>query len=272
MLQTYTAFTTCPRWRCPVGAGANRVRHVGGRCVASRARSAAWSASVEVAGTRANLRLARHRHNAHAPSPMTYDKAYFDKWYRSRTHRVRTPAQIRRIVAFTLSAAEYVLDRPVRTVLDVGAGEGHWQPMLAAVRPNLRYIGVEPSEYAVQRFGRRRGLRLGTVERLADLGLHETHPEGFDLVICCGVLNYLPSKQIAGVLEQLRLHTSGLAWLELFTKDDEIEGDVATMRPKPPAWYGARLAAAGFVPCGLHLYAPRDLAIGLAALETGERS
>ena len=203
---------------------------------------------------------------------MTYDKAYFDKWYRSRTHRVRTQAQIRRIVAFTLAAAEYVLDRPVRTVLDVGAGEGHWQPLLKALRPKLRYIGVEPSEYAVQRFGRQRGVRLGSVERLEELGLHEKHPEGFDLVICCGVLNYVPGRDVATALDQLQRHTAGLAWLELFTRDDEIEGDVATMRPKAPAWYRKRIADAGFVPCGLHLYAPRDLAIGLAALETGPRA
>ncbi len=200
---------------------------------------------------------------------MSYDKAYFDKWYRSRTHRVRTPAQIRRIVAFTLAAAEYVLDRPVRTVLDVGAGEGHWQPLLQALRPSLRYIGVEPSAYAVTRFGRRRGLRLGSIERLSDLVLHEEHPEGFDLVICCGVLNYVPARDVGSALEELRLHTSGLAWIELFTRDDEIEGDVTTMRPKSAAWYRKRMHAAGFVACGLHLYAPRDLAIGLAALETG---
>ena len=200
---------------------------------------------------------------------MAYDQAYFDKWYRSRTHRVRTPAQIRRIVAFTLAAAEYVLDRPIRTVLDVGAGEGHWQPILKALRPKLTYVGVEPSAYAVGRFGRRRGLRQGSVERLTDLSLHATHPEGFDLVICCGVLNYVPVPLLGAALEQLQLHTGGLAWLELFTRDDEIEGDVAELRPRAPAWYRERFKAAGLVPCGLHLYAPLDRAAGFTALELG---
>ncbi|MCC7053377.1 MAG: class I SAM-dependent methyltransferase [Gemmatimonadaceae bacterium] len=199
---------------------------------------------------------------------MAYDQAYFDKWYRSRTHRVRTPAQIRRIVAFTVAAAEYVLDRPIRTVLDVGAGEGHWQPILRALRPRLTYIGVEPSQYAVSRYGRRRNLRLGSVERLTELSLHEEHPEGFDLVICCGVLNYVPAKHIGAALEQLQLHTGGLAWLELFTRDDEIEGDVAELTPRAPAWYRDRFSDAGYVPCGLHLYAPLDLAAGLTAFET----
>jgi len=200
---------------------------------------------------------------------MAYDKAYFDKWYRSRHHRVRTPAQIRRIVAFTLAAAEYVLDRPVRTVLDVGAGEGHWQPALKRLRPSLTYVGVEPSPYAVERYGKRRGLRLGSVETLTDLHLHERYQEGFDLVICCGVLNYVRTDALGSALDQLALHTSGVAWLELFTAHDEIEGDIATMHPKTAAWYRKRLATAGLVPCGLHLYAPADRAAALAALETG---
>lgn len=200
---------------------------------------------------------------------MAYDKAYFDKWYRSRQHRVRTPAQVRRIVHFTVAAAEYVLDRPIRTVLDVGAGEGNWQPLLTALRPSITYVGVEPSEYAVQRFGRRRGLRAGSVETLGALELHATWPEGFDLVVCSGVLNYVSDRAIGDALEQLQLHTGGVAFLELFTKDDEIEGDIATMRPRSAAWYRERVRRASLVPCGLHLYAPADRAAGLSALETG---
>jgi len=217
--------------------------------------------------TMANLRSCEISHNSPHPDGMTYDKAYFDKWYRDRHHRVRTAAQIRRIVAFTVSAAEYVLDRPIRTVLDVGAGEGHWQPVLRSLRPSIRYVGVEPSTYAVERFGRRRGLRQGSVESLADLHLHEQYPEGFDLVICCGVLNYVAPRAIGAALEQLQLHTSGLAWLEVFTKHDEIEGDVAALSPKPATWYRERFARAGLVACGLHLYAPLDRAAGLTALE-----
>ena len=199
---------------------------------------------------------------------MAYDKAYFDKWYRNRHHRVRTPAQIRRIVSFTVAAAEYVLDRPVRTVLDVGAGEAHWQPMLKAMRPKLRYVGVEPSAYAVKRFGARRGLQLGSVESLDALNLHAEFPEGFDLVVCCGVLNYVATKVLGSALEQLHLHTSGVAWLELFTQHDDIEGDVAKLRPRPAAWYRKRFREAGLVSCGMHLYAPTDRAAGLTALET----
>jgi SAM-dependent methyltransferase len=199
---------------------------------------------------------------------MTYDKAYFDKWYRDRRHRVRTPAQIRRIVSFAVSAAEYVLDRPIRTVLDVGAGEGHWQPLLTSMRPRVHYIGIEPSEYAVARYGSRRGLRNGSVETLDALSLHTEFPDGFDLVVCCGVLNYVPTRRLGAALTQLQLHTSGVAWLELFSAQDDIEGDVARLRPKSANWYRAKFRDAGLVACGLHLYAPTDRAAGLSALES----
>ena len=68
---------------------------------------------------------------------MRYDRAYFDKWYRSPRHRVKSPGELRRQAAFVLAAAEYILGRPVRTVLDVGSGEGQWNPALRRLRPSL---------------------------------------------------------------------------------------------------------------------------------------
>ncbi|MDZ7630554.1 MAG: class I SAM-dependent methyltransferase [Gemmatimonadaceae bacterium] len=144
--------------------------------------------------------------------------------------------------------------------------------MLRALRPRLRYVGVEPSAYAVGRFGTARGLRQGSVETLDALRLHEEYPEGFDLVVCCGVLNYVPTRALGAALELLQVHTSGLAWLEIFTQHDAIEGDVAALTPRPASWYRERFRRAGLVPCGLHLYAPADRAAGLTALETGRIS
>jgi hypothetical protein len=135
------------------------------------------------------------------------------------------------------------------------------------MRPGLRYVGVEPSEYAVRRFGARRGLVQGSVESLTPLGLHRQRPEGFDLVICCGVLNYVPARLLPHALEELALHTGGVAWLELFTSRDDIQGDIATMRRRSPEWYASQLAAAGLTACGLHLYLPADRALSMASLE-----
>src|SRR6185503_10729096 len=108
-----------------------------------------------------------------------YDRAYFDKWYRSRRYRVKSPNDRRREVSFALAAAELVLGRPVRTALDIGCGEGQWRAELRRRRPSLEYFGVDGSAYVVKRFGRRRNIQLGTIEALDALVL----PARVDLVI-----------------------------------------------------------------------------------------
>ncbi len=87
--------------------------------------------------------------------PRHYDQQYFDRWYRDPRHRVFTAAERARRVAVVLSVAEYVLGRRVRSVLDVGAGEGHWRAPLIEARPRIEYVGLDPSPYVVERFGQR---------------------------------------------------------------------------------------------------------------------
>ena len=119
-----------------------------------------------------------------------FDQAYFDKWYRHPTHRVKSPAELARQVAFVLHTTEWVLGRPVRSVLDVGCGEGQWRAALRKHRPRLQYTGVDPSEWAVAKHGKHRGLMLGGITSLDTLPLDDA----YDLVVCCGMLNYLAAE------------------------------------------------------------------------------
>jgi SAM-dependent methyltransferase len=192
-----------------------------------------------------------------------YDKAYFDKWYRHPRHRVKSPTDVARQARFVVAAAEYLLERPVRTVLDVGSGEGNWLPALRKIRPGVRYYGVDASEYAVARWGRRRNIRLGTIGTLGTLGL----PEDFDLVICCGVLMYLDADELRAGLPEIRRLSNGACYFEVFTSADDVTGDFDTRTARSPAWWRRELGRAGFVPCGLHVYLPRELEGVAAALE-----
>ena len=153
--------------------------------------------------------------------PAHYDRAYFDKWYRHPAHRVKTPRYLARQVACVVSVAEYLLERRITTVLDVGAGEGHWRPVLRRMRPGLRYYGVDPSEYAVRRFGRRRNIQLGSLGTIRELPL----PRAFDLIVCCGVLNYVPEDEIPEGVRALRALARGPIYLEVFAREDDAEGD-----------------------------------------------
>lgn len=194
-----------------------------------------------------------------------YDRAYFDRFYRRVRTRVHSREDVERKVRLALSAAEFMLGREVRTVLDVGAGEGAWQPILTRLRREIRYLGVEPSEYAVERFGARRNLRRGSFDGLdaARVG------KGFDLIVCADVMNYLSTGELRRGLEQIAARLRGLAYLEIYTAVDELTGDLKAIDLREPAYYERALKRAGLVRCGMHCYVGERLAHRVVAMEGG---
>lgn len=192
-----------------------------------------------------------------------FDRRYFDRWYRHPDHRIGTPADLDRTVRFAVSAAEYVLARPIRSVLDVGAGEGRWAPVIRRIRPRAKYHGVEPSRYALARYGARRNLHAGTADDLDRIFPGRV----FDLVICCSVLNYLPPATVARALRQIARHTGGLSYMEIFTSADAVQGDTNGWYTDTPRGYRALIARAGLRACGLHCYVPARSQSDLVALE-----
>lgn len=196
----------------------------------------------------------------------TYDKSYFDRWYRNARTRVVERVDVERKALFAVGAAEYLLGRRVESVLDVGCGEGAWQPVLARFRPRAAYLGVDPSEYAIRRFGRRRNLRLGSFAALDEAGL-----EGpYDLVICVGVVNYLTPRELAAGLQTIAAATSGMAFVEAFATGDEIEGDTVEWRWRKAAWWREQFRQAGLTPVGMHCYVPPAIRENTVALERSD--
>lgn len=191
-----------------------------------------------------------------------YDQAYFDKWYRHPAHRVGSRTRLRREIDVVVAVTEQLLERSIRSVLDVGAGEGRWQPLLQSLRPGSRYAGVEPGEYAVQRWGARRNLRQGDLASLDTLGLDGP----FDLVVCADVLHYLPTPQLRRGLAKLIPFVGGVAYLPTFTVEDDIVGDRVEFQRRRAASYRSMLHAVGLVAIGLQLYVTRPRARDLAAL------
>lgn len=192
-----------------------------------------------------------------------YDQAYFDRWYRDPRHRVTTPAGVRRKVRLVLGIAEALLERPVKRVLDVGCGEGAWRSHLLEERPNIVYVGVDSSEYVVKRFGRARGIQLGSFGTLDDIGLNGP----FDLVICCDVLQYLAANELARGLCAIEQLLEGVAYIEAFTTADELEGDTRDWHHRTPKWYRQEFRAAGLTAVGMHCYVGEALKERTLALE-----
>ena len=156
----------------------------------------------------------------------TYDRAYFDKWY--RRGEIGGSARLARKVALAVATAEYHLERPIRSVLDIGAGEGAWRAPLLKLRPKLQYMGFDSSEYAVRRYGARRNLHLA---RFSDFEALRPCPP-VDLLVCSDVLHYLGAREIDRGLPGLAALCGGVAFLECFTREDRAEGDDEGERQK----------------------------------------
>ena len=196
-----------------------------------------------------------------------YDRDYFERWYRDpalRAEAIGGRARLERKVSLALATAEYWLDRPVRSVLDVGCGEGAWQPVLRRLRPKATYLGFDSSEYAVERFGARRGLHLAAFADFA----HLRPSAPVDLLVCSDVLHYLDTRELDRGLPGLAELCGGVAFLETFTREDAIDGDTAGFRRRPAAFYRGRFARAGFRALGSHLYLGPALSGLASTLET----
>lgn len=193
----------------------------------------------------------------------TYDRRYFDHWY--RREGVQEPQRLARKVALAVSVAEHYLERPIRSVLDIGCGEGAWRAPLLKLRPKVRYLGFDSSEYAIVRHGARRNLHLACFGDFA--WLRPCAPA--DLLVCADVLHYLPTRELNQGLQGLAELCGGVAFLEAFTAEDEFEGDTDGFQPRTARWYRRRLQAQGFTPVGSHCWLGPALAQAPSALERG---
>jgi len=198
--------------------------------------------------------------------PKVYDEAYFRRWYHDPAQRVITPEAVARKVRLVVGIAESLLERPIRTVLDVGCGEGAWRAHLRRLRPAVRYTGVESSEYAVRRFGRLRGIRQGTFGALGEVRL----AAAYDLIVVCDVLQYVPEGELAIGLRAIAERLSGVTYLEAYATEDAIEGDLGAWHHRSAEQYRRHFRRAGLTPVGMHCYVGPALADRTVALERGQ--
>lgn len=165
--------------------------------------------------------------NASAPAVPTwravkeYDRRYFQRWYHDPSTRIGTAETTRRKARLAVSAAEFMLTRTIRSVLDIGCGDGLWLAAINKLRPGIRYVGIDPSSYVVERLSKRYDVRLGTLGELAKLKLGKS----FDLIVCADVIQYVADDDLRRGLAAVRRLTGGVAYVEAFTTEDGMEGD-----------------------------------------------
>lgn len=192
-----------------------------------------------------------------------YDRAYFDHWYRTGTHRVGSQAALARKVAMAVATAEYYLGRPIKSVLDIGCGEAPWRSALLKLRPDLAYRGLDSSEYVVSRYGRSRNIGLA---QFGDLE-HLRFDDSVDLLVCSDVLHYVGDAELRRGLAGFAELCHGLAFIEAFSSEDAPAGDVAGFIPRSTMRYRNAFRRAGLVACGSHCYLSPASNASVAMLE-----
>ena len=198
------------------------------------------------------------------PGTHRFDADYYRRYYGDQRTRVSDATAIRDLARFVAAYARY-LAVPVRSILDVGCGVGHWRHAARELWPKARYHGVEYSAHLCERFGWIQG-------SITDLDVRAaTGREEFDLVICQGVLQYLDDKAAAKALTNLGRWCDGVLYLEALTALDwrrncdraRTDGDVHL---RDGDWYRQRLARR-FRAAGGGVFVSRRAGVTLFELE-----
>ena len=181
-----------------------------------------------------------------------FDRAYYDRWYRNDETRTFMTEYTPVIARFVLAYLDY-LELEVKTVLDAGCGLGHWGTALKDLGRDVRYQGLETSDYLCRELGWERG-------SIADYQAEEP----FDLVVCQGVLQYLSDAECKAAIDNLATLCSQALYLEVLTRRDARENcipertdtDVYLRKGK---WYRKRLGE-HFINLGGGLFLSRTCA------------
>ena len=206
----------------------------------------------------------READQQHPDDDGPFDSAYYQRYYGAAATRVSDQREIDRLATFVKGYLDY-LEVPVRSVLDIGCGVGHWQQASARLWPKARYYGVEYSYYLCEEYGWHRG-SVTELDPERELGR-----ASFDLVVCQGVLQYLSNKDAAKALRNLADWTDGALYLEALTQRDWDEncdqsvtdGDVHL---RTASFYRRRLRE-HFQDCGGGVFCARRAGVSLFELE-----
>ncbi|MFK7741289.1 MAG: trans-aconitate 2-methyltransferase [Planctomycetota bacterium] len=193
-----------------------------------------------------------------------FGEDYYRRYYEDKSTRVSDLEEIGRLATFVHGYLEY-LQIPVRSILDVGCGVGHWQQMQKKLWPRARYYGVEYSEHLCERFGFHHASAT-ELDPKRDLGRAT-----FDLVVCQGVLQYLTDKEAAMALRNLGEWTDGALYLEALTQkdwDQNCDRSVTdgNVHLRPAGYYRKRLRD-DFQDCGGGVFCSRSAGVSLFELE-----
>ena len=193
----------------------------------------------------------------------TFDADYYERHYGSAETRVHSADEVAKLTTAVVSFIEW-WQHPIETVLDVGAGVGHWGAWFKKHRPKVQYRSTEFSAHAAKKYGHEQ--RDITKWRAK---------ETFDLVVCQGVLPYLDDAGAAKAIENLSAMAGAFLYLESITKRDirevcDVDKTDIKVHDRTGKWYRARLDK-HFLEVGCGIWCKRDAGVLFYELESSGR-
>ncbi|MCC6216791.1 MAG: class I SAM-dependent methyltransferase [Polyangiaceae bacterium] len=137
-----------------------------------------------------------------------FDEAYYHRFYESPKTRVVSPEEHAHLAEFVFAFARHNRIE-MKSVLDIGAGIGLWQRWIEQNAKGVTYVGTEVS----QAMCKKHGFQHRDIARWRDRKKH-------DLIVCQGVLQYLPDPDVAPAIANIAAMSRGLVYVEVTTRAD----------------------------------------------------
>lgn len=137
-----------------------------------------------------------------------FDEAYYHRFYEASKTRVVEPEEHAALAEFVFAFARWN-QIEIKSVLDIGAGIGLWKRWIEANAKGIQYTGTEVSASMCKKHG----FLQRDIARWRDRKKH-------DLIICQGVLQYLPDPDVAPALANIAAMSRGLVYIEITTRSD----------------------------------------------------
>jgi 2-polyprenyl-3-methyl-5-hydroxy-6-metoxy-1,4-benzoquinol methylase len=137
-----------------------------------------------------------------------FDEAYYHRFYDAPQTRVTSIEEHAHLADFVFAFARHNKIE-MKSVLDVGAGIGLWKHYVEKHLKGVQYTGTEVSQVMCKKHG----YLHRDIARWRDRKKH-------DLIVCQGVLQYLPDPDVAPAVANIAAMSRGLVYVEVTTRQD----------------------------------------------------
>lgn len=186
-----------------------------------------------------------------------FDEKYFDRYYGKRA--VRTTSEVAHLATAVHEMVSW-WGGSINSVLEIGAGPGHWSDWYRTFHPDVRVLSTDVSEHACRHYGHeQRDISEWTPRRQ------------YDLVICMDVLQYLDNTSATRALQNLSSATKICLYFDALTNFDArhtVDRSATDLNAhlRSGDWYQRHLAR-DFTRVGAGLWVKKTSGIVLHELE-----